>query len=102
RIEAKTAARVRGRVEGVTAGAAPERDASERRSRTVARSRARSLVETYRPSGSLARQRSTIHRKGAGASGFDSPTGLRSSVRIAESVSIALPFWKALFPVAIS
>src|SRR5512135_3841376 len=63
---------------------------SDKRSRRVARSRARSSVEAYRSRGSFERQRSTTHRKGAGASGRAEPIGRGSSRTIAAIVSTAV------------
>ena len=85
-----------------TVDTAPESDASERWSRRPASSRARSIVEAYRPSVSFARHRSTIQRSGAGTWGLSAAIGSGSVFRIAASVSMAVFFWNACFPVAIS
>ena len=77
-------------------------DVSERWSRRLRRSRARSFVDANRSSGSFARQRSTIQRTGAGTRGFAWPTGTGSSRMIAVSVSAPVFRWNARCPVASS
>jgi hypothetical protein len=73
---------------------------SESRSR-IAGSRAKSLVEKYRFSGSLAKHRSTTQQNGGGISGF---TALIVQLILHDcKKSLGFRFlWNARFPVAIS
>src|SRR5215471_2643967 len=101
-IAAAIAGESRLRLAGETRGVSPGLEISETRSRTPARSRARSRVEAYRSSGSLARHRSAIHATFAGIFGAAVERGSRSSPMIADRVWTGVSRWKARFPEAIS
>ncbi len=83
-------------------GSTPEAEIPEEWSRIAARSRARSFVEPYRSSGSLARHRSTIQTRFVGVFGAARRIGSGSASMIAESVCAGVGRSKARRPDAIS
>ncbi len=74
----------------------------EARSRSAARSRARSVVEAYRCSGSFERHRSTIQTSWAGVLGATVASASGSDSMIAESVCAGVERSKARPPMTIS